>query len=96
MTSNLEACPGRTRTSISLLIFCQNFYVYSFLASGDFCCLLITFANSLDPDQEQQNDGPDLDPKPETLIVFKKVIFEKVNLKKSADDKIIQRAKSQS
>ena len=26
------------------------------------CCLLITFANSLDPDQAQQNVGPDLDP----------------------------------
>ena len=25
------------------------------------CCLLITYANSLDPDQAQQNDGPDLD-----------------------------------
>ena len=33
----------------------------SFLASGDFCRLLTTFANSLDPDQ---NDvGFDLDPK---------------------------------
>ena len=33
----------------------------SFLASGYFCRLLITFANSLDPDQ---NDvGSDLDPK---------------------------------
>ena len=31
-------------------------------ASGDFCHLLITFANSLDPDQAQQNVGPDLDP----------------------------------
>ena len=30
-------------------------------ASGDFCCLLITFANSLDPDQARQNVGPDLD-----------------------------------
>ena len=28
----------------------------------DFCCLLITFANSLDPDQARQNMGPDLDP----------------------------------
>ena len=28
----------------------------------DFCCLLITFANGLDPDQAQQNVGPDLDP----------------------------------
>ena len=31
-------------------------------ASGNFCHLLITFANSLDPDQAQQNVGPDLDP----------------------------------
>ena len=28
----------------------------------DFCCLLITFANSLDSDQAQQNVGPDLHP----------------------------------
>ena len=27
------------------------FTLNSFLASGDFCCLLITFANSLDPDE---------------------------------------------
>ena len=32
------------------------------VASGDFCHLLIAFANSLDPDQEGQNVGPDLDP----------------------------------
>ena len=36
---------------------------YSFLACGYFCCLLITFANSLEPDQDRQNIGPDLDPK---------------------------------
>ena len=29
---------------------------------GDFCCQLITFANSLDPDQARPNVGPDLDP----------------------------------
>ena len=28
---------------------------HSFLVSGNFCCLLKTFANSLDPDQYQQN-----------------------------------------
>ena len=39
----------------------------SFLASGHFCHLLITFANSLDPDQDQQNVGPDLDPNHLTL-----------------------------
>ena len=33
-----------------------------FPARGDFCCLLITFANSLDPDQARQNVGPNLDP----------------------------------
>ena len=37
--------------------------VFNYLpTSGDFCRLLITFANSLDPDQARQNVGPDLDP----------------------------------
>ena len=30
-------------------------------------CLLITFANSLDPDEARQNVGPDLDPNCLTL-----------------------------
>ena len=30
-------------------------------SSGNFCCQLITFANSLDPDQARQTVGPDLD-----------------------------------
>ena len=34
----------------------------SLTTSGDFCHLLITFANILDPDQARQNVGPDLDP----------------------------------
>ena len=38
------------------------FLFHSLPARGDFCCLLITFANSLDPDQARQNVGPDLDP----------------------------------
>ena len=38
-----------------------------FPTSGDFCNLLIIFANSLDPDQAQQNVGPDLDPNCLTL-----------------------------
>ena len=33
-----------------------------FLTRGDFCELLITFANSLDPDQARQYVGPGLDP----------------------------------
>ena len=31
-------------------------------ARGDSCCLPITFANSLDPDQARLNVGPDLEP----------------------------------
>ena len=31
-------------------------------ASGEFCHLLMTFANSLDPYQARQNVGSDLDP----------------------------------
>ena len=37
-------------------------YLNAFPATGDFCRLLITFANSLDPDQARQNVGSDLDP----------------------------------
>ena len=39
------------------------FVFNSLSARGDFCCLLISFANSMDPDQARQNVGPDLDPK---------------------------------
>ena len=42
-------------------LFWGNFNLYSILASGAFCRLLITFANSLGPDQDQQNVGPELD-----------------------------------
>ena len=53
--------------------------VNSLPASGKFCRLLITFANSLDPDQDLQKVGPDLDPNLfDTLIVFLKDFFEKV------------------
>ena len=41
--------------------------------SGDFCRLLVTFANSFEPDQDQQTVGPDLDPNRfDTLIVSMK------------------------
>ena len=48
--------------------FCEKvvstscFVFNSLMARGDFCCLLITYANSLHPDQARQNLGPDLDP----------------------------------
>ena len=37
------------------------FVFISLAARGDFCCLLITFANRLDPHQTQHNVGPDQD-----------------------------------
>ena len=39
----------------------------SLFASSDFYSLLITFANSVDQDQDRQNVGPDLDPNRLTL-----------------------------
>ena len=54
----------------------------SVLASGDFCHLLIFFANSLDPDQDQQNVGPDLDPNCLSDSVQKKFFLKNLILKK--------------
>ena len=47
----------------------------TFPASGDFCRLLITFANGLDPDHTLQNVWPDLDPNCLTLMVSLKGLF---------------------
>ena len=70
-----------------MLVCLFNAFISS-LANGNFCRLLITFANSLDPDQARQNVGPDLDPNCLTLMVFLKDFFEKKSKKKkNLDDK---------
>ena len=72
--------------------------INSFPTSGDLCCLLINFANSLDPDQAWQKVGPDLDPNCFTLwwyswkIFLKRLIKKKKDIKKAC--KITQHAKS--
>ena len=48
----------------------------------DFFIWVITFTKSLDPDQDRQNVGPDLDVNHLTLIVFQIDFFEKVIFKK--------------
>ena len=47
-------------------------------------CLLIAFANSLDPDQARQSIEPDQDSKLfDTLMVFLKEYFEKVDFEEN-------------
>ena len=43
------------------------------------CCLLINFANRLDPDLARRNVGPDLDPHCLTLCGIQEINFEKKN-----------------
>ena len=49
---------GFSQEVVSISCFVFN----SMPTRGDFCCLLITFTNSLDPDHARQNVWPDLDP----------------------------------
>ena len=73
------------------LISCASYkftykHINSFLASGNFCCLLITFAIRLDSDQDQQSFGPDLNPNVCHSDNVVKGFFLEVNLKKLQDD----------
>ena len=56
-------------------------YLINSLPTSVVCCM-ITFANSLDPDQARRNVGPDLDPNCVTLMVYLKEFFEKVDFEK--------------
>ena len=61
---------------------CNILYSVGLKLFACLCRLLITFANSLDPDQAQHNVRPDLDSNCLTLMVFLKEFFEKVDFKK--------------
>ena len=80
--SVMLSCLQKTENKI------QQNSVNSFPACAKFCRLLITFANSLDPDQAWHNVRPDLDPNCLTLwwyswmIVLKKLIKKKKKKKK--------------
>ena len=50
------------KSTCSIKLSTSSFVFNSLPPRVDFCCLLITFANSLDQDQASQNVGPDLDP----------------------------------
>ena len=67
----------------SRLISAKRILRINSLHSSVICCL--TFANSLDPDQDRQNVGPDLDSNRLTLnqVVFLKEFFKKLILIKS-------------
>ena len=54
---------------------------------GDFCHLLVTLANSLDPDQDQQNVGPDLDLNLTLKGFLKKLIKKNVSRRQRKHEK---------
>ena len=78
--------PGAKVISRRLQLSLAGKEVNSFLTSSDFCRLVITLANSSNPDQDQENVGPDLDPSCLTLWVFLKFLLKSYFWKKSADD----------
>ena len=57
-------------------------HINSFPAGGDFCRLLITFADILAPDQVRQNVGTDLDPNSLTCWLYSRKNFLKKLIKK--------------
>ena len=54
--------------------------ILKFFPCGYFCRMLITLANSFDPDQNRHSVGPDLDPN--RLTVFLKECLEKADFEK--------------
>ena len=75
-TQHSDSVGGESRTGNSNALLteplrstCHNWHFMGPLFAC-LCHLLITFANSLDPDQARQNVGPEMDPKSLTLMVF--------------------------
>ena len=82
---------GSQSSHIRIQIFFLNFlvrplYFEEIMITGEnsstLCHLLITFSNSLDPDQARQYVWPDLDPSCLALMIFLKEFFDKLILKK--------------
>ena len=63
-------CSGVARTArlpfVKFFVLTMNFCSWQKI-NFQFCRLLMSFLNSLDPDQDQLNVGPDLDPNHSTL-----------------------------
>ena len=75
-----EAISRKTLTEYNLPMILRG-RVNSVPASGEFCRLLISFANSLDLDLARHYVGPDLDPKCLTLWWYSRKIFFFLNKK---------------
>ena len=52
---------------MKIFIILHSLCLSGSMLTGKFCRLLITLANNLDPDQDRQNVGPDMDPNRLTL-----------------------------
>ena len=62
-TEKLEPNEINFSQGFSQKVVSTSCFVFNSLPTrGNICCLMITFANSLDQDQAQQDVGPDLDP----------------------------------
>ena len=69
---------GSRVTDYSIVFYQENVFINSFPASGDFCHLLIIFANSLDPDQARKDHARSGSKLFDTLKGFLKDFFEKL------------------
>ena len=88
-------CICITNRSIIIQVISVEAFLNSFPTSGNFCHLLITFANSLDPDKARQNIGPDLDSNCLTFWWYSwKNFWKNLLKKKSTDDKKACRLRS--
>ena len=68
-----------------------NLHINSLHASSDFCCRLITFANSLDPDQDRHSGSKQCDALKEFC---EKLILIKVSGRQQQHRKITEHTKS--
>ena len=59
--SHMMPLPTLSVLNLNFFTQFQHHILNSLLANIDFCHLLMSFANTLDPDQDRQIVGPDLD-----------------------------------
>ena len=74
------------------ILYCE-LHASDSLTAGSKICDLMIFSNSLDPDQDRQSVGPDLEPNSFDILIefLKEFLKENIFFKKSADRKKIRK-----